>query len=649
MFKSILTRTAALIVAGLTLSSAQEPTPLLTKTEDQLIDTLQSNASLHEKMEACRQLSVIGTRRAVAPLVALLPDAELSHMARYGLEPLPYPEVDEALRDSLRTLSGRQLVGVIRSIGVRKDPRAVKLLAARLNDADPDTAQAAARALGSIGTPPAAKTLQAALDTVSDENRLAFAEGLFRCAEQLPRGAARRAYDRLRQEESLHQVRAGALRGAILVRGNNGIALLRQSLQSDDLILVHAALRTSREMTGPEVTSTLTASLTGVPTDTQILLLQTLGVRADPAALPAVAKLAAAGDKAVRLAAIHALAEIGAPAAVAPLVPLLRASDSQIAQAAQESLAAIPGPEADAAVRTLLSASDTTDRLLGIELVSRRRMMASVPALFTAARDPDAQIRAAATRRLGEMGGAEELPALLDLLAQSTNAADIEAIEQALGSVLSRIDKPEGQSAKLIARLSSATTTQKAALVRSLGVAGGPDALKAVCAAVDDATVRSPAVRTLAAWKTVDAAPDLLALARKTSDATERTIALRGYLGWASSGELPADQRLAMCREAATAIQLPDDKKLLLGALGRIQTLDSLALIAPHLEDAAVREEASAATIAIAEALLQGDNARQLAPRLVEPLERAAQATANAELARKANALLEQAKAKAGS
>ena len=324
MFKSILARTAALIVAGLTLSSAQEPTPLLTRTEDQLIDTLKSNASLHEKMEACRQLSVIGTRRAVAPLVALLPDAELSHMARYGLEPLPYSEVDQALRESLRTLSGRQLVGVIRSIGVRKDPRAAKLLAERLNDADPDTAQAAARALGSIGTAPAAKALEAALDTVSDANRLAFAEGLFRCAEQLPRGAARRAYDRLRQEESLHQVRAGALRGAILIRGNNGIALLRESIQSDDLILVHAALRTSREMTGPEVTSALAASLTGVPTDTQILVLQTLGVRADPAALPAVAQLAAAGDTAVRLAAIRALAEIGAPGAVAPLVPLLR-------------------------------------------------------------------------------------------------------------------------------------------------------------------------------------------------------------------------------------------------------------------------------------------------------------------------------------
>jgi hypothetical protein len=71
-------------------------------------------------------------------------------------------------------------------------------------------------------------------------------------------------------------------------------------------------------------------------------------------------------------------------------------------------------------------------------------------------------------------------------------------------------------------------------------------------------------------------------------------------------------------------------------------------LIAPHLEDAAVREEASAATVAIAEELLKGDITKPVASRLVGPLERAAKATSRDELARKAQALLQQAKAKAG-
>ncbi len=64
----------------------------------------------------------------MAPLAALLGDEKLAHMARYGLEPIPDPAVDDALRDALGKLKGRPLVGVIGSIGVRRDTKAVEPL-----------------------------------------------------------------------------------------------------------------------------------------------------------------------------------------------------------------------------------------------------------------------------------------------------------------------------------------------------------------------------------------------------------------------------------------------------------------------------------------------------------------------------------------
>ena len=121
----------------------------------------------------------------MAPLAALLGDEKLAHMARYALEPIPDPAVDDALRDALGKLKGRPLVGVIGSIGVRRDAKAVEPLARLLKDADADVAQAAARALGSIGTPAAVKALEDALAGTPAANRLAFYEGLFRCAEAL--------------------------------------------------------------------------------------------------------------------------------------------------------------------------------------------------------------------------------------------------------------------------------------------------------------------------------------------------------------------------------------------------------------------------------------------------------------------------------
>ena len=84
-------------------------------------------------------------------------------MARYGLETIPDPAVDKALRDAAGKLQGKTLVGVIGSIGVRRDPKAVSILAKLLDAPDHDVAQAAARSLGSIGNQAAATALRNAL------------------------------------------------------------------------------------------------------------------------------------------------------------------------------------------------------------------------------------------------------------------------------------------------------------------------------------------------------------------------------------------------------------------------------------------------------------------------------------------------------
>ena len=118
-------------------------------------------------------------------LATLLADEKLAHMARYALEPIPDPAVDEALRAAVSTLKGRPLVGAICSIGVRRDGKALPLLARLLRDADAEVAQAAARALGRLGTAKAAKALQDALAGATAANQLALCEGLFRCAAAL--------------------------------------------------------------------------------------------------------------------------------------------------------------------------------------------------------------------------------------------------------------------------------------------------------------------------------------------------------------------------------------------------------------------------------------------------------------------------------
>src|SRR5437899_50054 len=143
--KALLPTIALLCLAARVFAAeTPPPTPLLTKSQDALIAVLKSSADRKEKADACRELAVIGTSKAVPVLASLLANEELHHMARYALETIPGPEVNKALRDELTRLKGRSLVGIIGSLGVRKDATAVKPLSQLLSDNDSQVTQAAA-------------------------------------------------------------------------------------------------------------------------------------------------------------------------------------------------------------------------------------------------------------------------------------------------------------------------------------------------------------------------------------------------------------------------------------------------------------------------------------------------------------------------
>ncbi len=194
-------------------AAAGDPVP-----ESQLLDVLKSGAALKEKLDACRVLSRVGTKEAVPVLAPLLEDEKYAHMARYALETIPDPSVDDAFRAALGKLKGNLLAGVIGSIGVRRDTKAVDSLTGLLKNEDPVVSQAAARALGNMGTLPAAQAIESAMASVPAASQLAFCEGLFRCAEKLREGGlcqeAWAIYERMRQFKAPHQVITGAQRGA---------------------------------------------------------------------------------------------------------------------------------------------------------------------------------------------------------------------------------------------------------------------------------------------------------------------------------------------------------------------------------------------------------------------------------------------------
>ncbi len=150
-----------------------------------LLAVVGSDASSAAKDYACRKLSLIGDADAAPPLAALLPNKDLSHIARYALERMPCDAAVSALRGALPKTEKLAKVGVINSLGVRRDAKSVTALTALLADKDQQIVSAAAAALGSIGNADAAKALGEFGKKAPKELKLAVADACLTCAERM--------------------------------------------------------------------------------------------------------------------------------------------------------------------------------------------------------------------------------------------------------------------------------------------------------------------------------------------------------------------------------------------------------------------------------------------------------------------------------
>jgi len=272
--------------------------------ESDLIGVLRSDAPKGDKAITCKKLAIYGTEESVDALAPLLADKELASWARIALEAIPGPAADSALRDAVGKLEGRLLVGVINSIGVRRDTEAVGTLAEKLDDANAGVASATAVALGKIGGPKASKALTQSLADAKGEVRSAAAQGCILCAEQLlaqkKAAEAVKLYDTVHRANVPDQRHLEAIRGAILARKSAGVPLLIEQLRSKDKKRLGIGLRTARELGGRGVTEALADEMAKLSPDRRPLLLLALADRSDSAVLATVLKAAQNGQKDAR-------------------------------------------------------------------------------------------------------------------------------------------------------------------------------------------------------------------------------------------------------------------------------------------------------------------------------------------------------------
>jgi HEAT repeat protein len=619
-----------IIVAASAWTVAQDRPAANVKQRD-LIAVLQSDAPKGEKAITCKQLVIYGTEQSVPALAPLLADKELASWARIALEAIPGPVADTALRDALGKIEGRLLIGVINSIGVRRDVYAVDTLVQKLDDANAGIASAAAVALGHIGGEQAAKALTQSLADAPTGVRSAVAEGCILCAEWFlaheRTAEAVKLYDTVRQAAVPNQRHLEAIRGAILARQSAGVPLLIKQLRSEDKERLSIGLRTARELPGRDVTEALAVELARLSPDRRPMLLLALADRNDSAVIPTVHKAAQSSTKDLRITAINILIRLGDVSCVPVLLEAATEDDAKLEQAAMETLVRLPGKDVDADLLARLPQAQGKLRQVLIELAGQRQISEALPAVVSSLHDIDAGIRGVAIQTIGIIGQDQQTADLVKLLQKTDSSRERAGIRKALLAISGRC------GVKCISHLRPLTQSRDDELhmigLHALAIIGGPDALAAVKSAIESAEppVQDEAVRILSTWpnnwpEDSEAGQALLMLATSAEKMSHQVLGLRGYLQYIRGNKkLSNEQKVAKVKDVRSHIRRPEEKRLAIAVLGDAPSYSALELLATLAEDSAVAEEAYSAMVRIAGQDIRGvskDQRRQVLKTVAE-------------------------------
>ena len=569
---------ATLVLATLPLAAQQAPPA--EGTEAELIAVLQSDAPLFNKAKACQQLAVIGTAEAVPTLAGLLSDNQLAHYARYALEPIPAPAVDEALRAALDNLDGVLLIGVINSIGHRGDGEAVGQLQAKLSHAQADVASSAAAALGRIATPEAVAALRAAMGRPEPLRAIATGASLTAADEMLAAGKADDAaklYDALREADLPKHLHTAALAGAIRARGNDGIPLLVECLKAEDRDVFRVGLQMAHEIGGPDVARAVMQQIElpeTVESAEQGTVIQRAEYGADNRWVDVTQQVAAAAARGESVQASNDLA--GDPAPRTPKVlRIVYVRDGQ------QHTAEIPEGQS-ITLDAVAAATPHPRQVLLIATLGDLGERVALPVVLEAAQSGAADVQQAAIGALGTLADASAVPVLLEVAATVPAAA--QAARQSLidlrgddvdAAIAQAFSDAEGQELLLLIELAGERNI--AAVVPALKDAADSDDPQVATAAIGalGATI-GPADLPSLIERLID--PDSPEIGRAAKSALQVAV-LR-----MPDPDAAADRLLAAMPKASEAVQV--DLIELLAEVGSDRALAGVANAAKTGSDA---------------------------------------------------------------
>ena len=267
----------------------------------------------------------------------------------------------------------------------------------------------------------------------------------------------------------------------------------------------------------------------------------------------------------------------------------------------------IEGDEVLGAAAEALGELGGEGRAAVIEGLARRNAGKYRDAVFAQTADEDKKVRMAAIKAMAVLAEEADQGRLIELMLQTEDGSEQRAAQRAVVSAAEQVSNVEQRADEILKYLGDMEASKKVVLVRTLGRVGGKKATGAIVehSNSNDAAVKDAAIRALGDLPNEEALAEHLMNVIRKEELKYQALAVRKLVEVLNKVSINGGKKVRICKEALDILERADEKRLLLGAIGKVRSAVSLEVAGEYLEDESLKSEAAIASANIA--LPEGD------------------------------------------
>ncbi|MBK8946251.1 MAG: HEAT repeat domain-containing protein [Ignavibacteriae bacterium] len=562
--------------------------------EAELLNFIKSDLSYDAKFFASRELRIVGSEKSINDLKEFLQNEKMSSLARYALESIENEKVDILFCETIPKVSKENQIGIINSLGVRKNKFSIKILSELLNNNDEYIRVSAASALGKI----------------ANEDCLPILENHFSVSNMNLRNEIFHSYinilDKISIEKNVHSkylklyesdnipnsIKQAALLGLLNSSSNLSEEILVR-IKNEPNELKFIPISKIKYLPKETDFTNFAKLLTSLSAENQIQLLGVFEIIGCEKTKPFIKNLIDSENEHVRIAAIKSLRKIGNKDDVIFLANTATEKEGDEKYYAREILDVINGQNVDESIMENLK--NNNEKLLPelIRSAGNRKILNAVNQILELTKSENKIVKSESFKTLEEIATINDINKIINILKLQKDNGDKRKAEFTISTILKKSDNKNVAADQIIIEFNeSKNDNDKFSFLRLLGQTENDNAYNILVKELNNPNkeISLSAINGISLWKNSKPRDILLNVAQQ-SDGVIQSAALKGFTNFIEiDKDLMVDQKIEFYKKSLELSKTSNEKNIALDGIGRIDDFKSLDIFKTYINQSDLKE-----------------------------------------------------------